>query len=98
MSSASPKIHKGLDGIVADKTAVSTVGKHLQRERLAKGTTNINFLRKWLFLLEIRLSVFRAGWVTDFSLIIQKVDIRGTFCYTTELVARGGADVSWICY
>ena len=26
-------------------------------------------------------------WVTDFSLIIQKVDIHGSFCYTTELVA-----------
>ena len=32
----------------------------LQRERLAETTTNINFLRKWLFLLEIRLSVFRG--------------------------------------
>ena len=30
-----------------------------------------------------------AGWVTDFSLIIRKVDVHGSFCYTTELVVHG---------
>ena len=30
-----------------------------------------------------------AGWAIDFSLIIQEVDIRGSFCYTTELVGPG---------
>ena len=31
----------------------------------------------------------RTGWVTHLLLNIQKVDICGTFCYTSELVARG---------
>ena len=65
----------------------------LQRERLAKGTTNINFLCKG-FLLEIRRSVFRrragGGGGGGNSFLIDnytKVDICGTFCYTSELVA-----------
>ena len=66
--------------------AVLAAAELLQRERLAKGTTNLNFLRKWLFLLEIRLSVFRGR--VGVSGGIQKVDIRGGFRYTTELVAH----------
>ena len=33
----------------------------LQHERLKKGATHINFLRKWLFLPVIRLNIFRGG-------------------------------------
>ena len=38
--------------------------------------------------LYVRAGGVGAGWVTDFSLILEKVDIYGSFCYTSELVER----------